>query len=153
MSLISSFRVQILMASRANIKMFTSFHRVIQRDKRSKFSTTTITFSSSHSSFKNYQRILVFLDRVSNLILGQYPQIFENDNMVTSIQMPKKVRSSKHNSQIFQFGLTHFKDQIGSLLLNIILILHRLIRKGDDLSYFLLGYRPIKVKILFDKAK
>lgn len=153
MRLIGCFGVEILVARPADIEMLSSFQGIVERDQLSKFGAASVTFPPAHASLKNHQRVFVFFDGVGYLVLGENPQIFENDDVVAAFQMSEEVRSTEDYSQAFEFGFAHLVDQVGNFLLAVVLLLHGLVGKSNDLGDFLLGYRPVEVEVLLDKAE
>jgi len=62
--------MKIYMTVLTQIHMFSSLQTIIQRYNISKLSSAAITFTPAHTSFKNSQRIFLFSNWITGLILG-----------------------------------------------------------------------------------
>lgn len=150
MGLGGGFGVQILVALAAEIEMFALFEGVVEGDPLCELGLAALAFASPHPGFKHFQGILILFDGVGGLIFGEYPKVFEDDDVVTAVEMAVEVGPPEDYSKVFDFGFVHFEEHGYFFQLGVEVCLGG---EGDDFFYFFFGDGSLVVEAFFYQAE
>ena len=139
--------MQVRMASLTHIQMLTILKRVVKWHQVRKDGSTTLALASAKAAFEDSQWVFVALDRQIHWVLGEKTQIFEDDHVVTTLQMTEEVGSTENDSKVFHKHLFHLVE----LWFDSLTVVEVGVRKSNQFFDFLASEVALVVEILFYK--